>query len=262
MNKLSVLMPIYNERRTLVEIVHRVLTSPVPLSLELVAVDDASRDGSWEMLLEMAAHDSRIRPFRQERNSGKGAAVRSAIEQMTGDVAVIQDADLEYDPHEYPRLLTPLMEGKADAVFGSRFVGYPRRVQGFWHTQKNQLLTLLSNVVNDLTLTDMETCYKMIRGDILRELRLTGDTFTLEPEITCRLAQYRARIYEVPISYSGRSYEEGKKIGAMDGLKAVATMMHRRFVDRQCTRSPGAAPVTALHPFEQPTPSLAKRKAA
>jgi glycosyltransferase involved in cell wall biosynthesis len=235
--KLSVLMPVYNERRTLRQIVGRVLSSPVPLALEIVAVDDASSDGSGELLRELAAADSRLRVFRHAQNHGKGAAIRTAIAQMSGDVAVIQDADLEYDPHEFPRLLAPLLEGKADAVYGSRYSGESRQVLSFWHTLINRGLTLFFNVLNNLTFTDVYTCYKLVRADLLRQLHLTSRTFTLEPEITCRLAQFGARIYEVPINYRGRSYHEGKKIRPIDGLKGVAEMLRCRFFARQSPKA-------------------------
>jgi len=239
-------MPVYNERWTLPEIVGRVLRSPVPLEMELVAVDDCSDDGSWETLQELAAADGRIKPVRHESNRGKGAAVRTAIEHMTGDVAVVQDADLEYDPDEYALLLGPILEGKADAVYGSRFSGPSRRVLFFWHSMVNRLLTLLSNMLNDLDLTDMETCYKMVRADVLRRLRLSSDTFTIEPELTCRLAQWGARIYEAPVSYRGRSYLEGKKICALDGLKALWAMLRYRFFDTRFTDHAGYATLTSI----------------
>ncbi len=232
---LSVLMPIYNERWTLREIVQRVLRAPLAMEIELVAVNDASQDGSWEVLQQLAAEDARIKAFRHPQNRGKGAAIRTAIQHMTGDVAVVQDADLEYDPHEFPLLLAPILEDKADAVFGSRFAGHSHRVLFFWHMVVNHMLTLVSNMLNDLNLTDMETCYKMVRADILRNLRLSAETFTLEPELTCRLAQWRARIYEVPISYAGRTYDEGKKIRASDGVKAMWQMFYSKLIDPQFT---------------------------
>jgi len=233
--KLSVLMPVFNEQFTLDRIIERVLSSPVPLELELVAVDDRSRDSSWERLEAWSQQDSRVRAIRHPHNQGKGSAVRTAIRHMTGDLAVIQDADLEYDPHEIPQLLEPILEGKADAVFGSRYAGQSRQVLPFYHTMVNRTLTLLSNMLNDLTLTDMETCYKVVRSDILRELRLNARSFTLEPEITCRLAQWGARIHEVPISYQARTFLEGKKIRPIDGIKALWSMFHTRFIDKQFT---------------------------
>ena len=239
LSKLSVLMPIYNERWTLKEIVSRVLSTAVPLEMELIAVDDHSSDGSWELLQEMADEDSRITAIRHDQNRGKGAAIRTAIDHMTGDVAVIQDADLEYDPADFTVLLEPILDGKADATFGSRFVGHSRRVLFFWHSLVNHALTFLCNLLNNLNLTDMETCYKMVRADVLKELRLTSNTFTLEPELTSRLAQWGARIYEVPISYDGRTYAEGKKIGAIDGIKAVAQMVRCRFIDTRFTDHSG-----------------------
>ena len=228
---LSVLVPVYNERWTLEEILERVLESPVGLDIEIVVVDDGSTDGSWELVQELARTEPRIKPFCHNKNQGKGAAIRTAIELMQGDVAIIQDADLEYDPREYAQLLQPILDGKADAVFGSRFVGTPRRVLKFWHGVINYTLTLASNMFNDLNLTDMETCFKMIRADVLKELNLKSNSFAFEPELTARLAQWGARIYEVPISYSGRSAQEGKKIRAIDGLKAIGEMLRCRFID-------------------------------
>jgi glycosyltransferase involved in cell wall biosynthesis len=237
--KLSVLMPIYNERWTLPAIVRRVLASPVGLPIELVAVDDGSTDGSRELIYQLAQRDDRIKIVFHPVNRGKGAAIRTAIAHMTGDVAVIQDADLEYDPAEYPLLLAPILAGDADAVFGSRFVGHSRRVLFFWHSLMNRGLTFLANLLNNLNLTDMETCYKMVRADVLKRLRLQSHTFTIEPEITCRLAQWGARIYEVPISYRGRTYQEGKKIRAIDGLKALGEMVRCKFLDPQFTDHSG-----------------------
>jgi glycosyltransferase involved in cell wall biosynthesis len=237
--KLSVLMPIYNERWTLEEILDRTLNSPVELELEIVAVDDGSTDGSWEVLQEMARRDSRILPLRHSRNRGKGAAIQTAITHITGDVAVIQDADLEYNPKDIPRLLEPILEGKADAVFGSRFTGSPRRVLMFWHSLANRLLTLTSNILNDLNLTDMETCYKAVRADVLRQLSLRRRSFTIEPELTCRLAQWGARIFEVPISYAGRTYQEDKKVRPLDAFKAIGAMLWCRLWDTRFTHHTG-----------------------
>ena len=237
--KLSVLMPVFNEYSTLREIVARVFAAPVPVEVELVIVDDCSTDGSWELIQELAAGDERIRIARHERNRGKGAAIRTAIGHVTGEVTIIQDADLEYDPQEYPLLLTPILDGKADAVFGSRFAGHPRRVLFFWHSLVNKVLTLISNMVNDHNLTDMESGYKMVRSDILKRLRLSAETFTFEPELTCRLAQWGARIYEVPISYVGRTYEEGKKIRAIDGLRAIGQILYCKLIDPRFTDHSG-----------------------
>ena len=236
MTKLSVLMPVYNESRTLRTIVAKVLESPVDAEIELVCVDDCSKDDSLTILNELAEADRRIRIIAQPVNMGKGKAIRTAIDNMTGDIAIIQDADLEYDPNEYRLVLAPLLEGRADAVYGSRFASSEqRRVLFFWHSLGNKLLTLMSNMANDLNLTDMETCYKAVRGDILKKLRLTSNRFGLEPEITARLAQWGARIYEVPISYHGRTYAEGKNIGWRDGLEALWLIFKFRFIDTRAT---------------------------
>jgi len=236
MTKLSVLMPVYNESRTLRTIVSKVLDSPVDAEIELVCVDDCSTDDSLTILHELAKGDPRIRVIAQAVNMGKGKAIRTAIDKMTGDIGIIQDADLEYDPNQYPLVLAPLLEGRADAVYGSRFASSEqRRVLFFWHSLGNKLLTLMSNMANDLNLTDMETCYKAVRGDILKKLRLTSDRFGLEPEITARLAQWGARIYEVPISYHGRTYAEGKNIGWRDGLEALWLIFKFRFIDTRAT---------------------------
>ena len=236
--KLSVLMPVHNEARTLRTIVRRVLDAPIDGDIELVAVDDGSTDRSFEILEELARGDDRLVVVRHPANRGKGAAIRTAIDTMTGDVAVVQDSDLEYDPVEFPRLLKPIVEDRADAVFGSRFAASPeRRVLLYWHSLGNRMLTWFANVLNDLNLTDMETCYKAVRADLLKELRLRSERFGIEPEMTTRLAQSGARIYEVPISYYGRTYAEGKQIGWRDGLEAMWLLFKFRFIDTRATEN-------------------------
>jgi glycosyltransferase involved in cell wall biosynthesis len=237
---LSVLIPVYNEARTLRTIVRRVLASPVGLPLELVCVDDGSRDGSADVLDSLAATDPRIRVFRQPRNMGKGAAIRRAIAEMRGDIGLIQDADLEYDPADYPALVAPILEGKADAVFGSRFASPPqRKILLYWHSVANKLLTWLANILNDINLTDMETCYKAVRADILKQTPLHSDRFGIEPELTTKLAQWNIRLYEVPVSYHGRTAAEGKKIGWKDAVSALWTLLTYRFIDDRFTTHEG-----------------------
>ncbi len=245
--KLSVLMPVFNEARTLRTIVDRVLASPVEMEIELVCVDDHSSDDSLQILEELAAGDNRIKVVAHPSNMGKGKAIRTAIEHMTGDVAIVQDADLEYDPNEYPRVLAPILSGDADAVYGSRFASSEvRRVLFFWHSLGNKVLTTMSNMANDLNLTDMETCYKAVKADVLKSLRLTSDRFGLEPEITARLGHSGARIYEVPISYHGRTYAEGKNIGWKDGVEALWLIFKFRFLDNKATTDPGHSTLESL----------------
>jgi len=233
-------MPVYNERATLREVIGRVLA--VPIDIELLCIDDGSSDGSREILAELQQKHPQIRALLQPRNMGKGAALRRGIQEATGDFVIIQDADLEYDPFEYPQLLEPLIQGRADVVFGSRFLGGgPHRVLYFWHSVGNWILTLLSNCLTNINLSDMETCYKVFRREVIQSIPLEEDRFGFEPEITVKVARRKLRIYEVGISYSGRTYEEGKKIGWKDGVRALYCLV------KYSLKEPGpkAAPVQA-----------------
>ncbi|HLW85686.1 MAG TPA: glycosyltransferase family 2 protein [Candidatus Sulfotelmatobacter sp.] len=223
--KLSVVMPVYNEQSTLREVIARVLAVPADLNridLEILCVDDGSRDGSREILAELAAAHPQVHVLLQPKNMGKGAALRRGIQEATGDFVLIQDADLEYDPADYPALLGPLIQGKADVVYGSRFLGSgPHRVLYYWHSVGNWLLTILSNALTNMNMSDMETCYKVFRREIIQSIPIEEDRFGFEPEITVKIAKRGLRVYEVGISYWGRTYEEGKKIGWKDGVRAL-----------------------------------------
>ena len=215
---LSVLMPVYNEFNTIETILDRVHATPI--RKEIICVDDCSTDGTRDRLQQLKESGYIDQLILQPQNGGKGRAIRTALAVSTGDVVIVQDADLEYDPQDWPTLLQPIIDGKADACFGSRFLGGPHRVLYYWHSVGNTMLTTFSNMLTNLNLTDMETCYKAVRGDLARSLLLTSDRFGFEPEITARLAHRDARIYEVPISYAGRTYAEGKKISWRDGIAA------------------------------------------
>jgi glycosyltransferase involved in cell wall biosynthesis len=220
MLSVGVVIPVYNEEHTLHLIAHKVLVQPEVS--ELVIVNDCSTDGTWNTMQELARKDPRIAIFSHKINLGKGAALRTGIEKTKSDILIIQDADLEYDPQDYPKLLRPIYEHNADVVYGSRFLGSGmNRVLYFWHSVGNKLLTFLSNIFTNLNLTDMETCYKVFKSVIIKKISIEEDRFGFEPEITAKIAKMNATIYEVPISYYGRTYEEGKKIGWKDGVQAI-----------------------------------------
>jgi len=228
--KLSVVIPVYNEKKTLAEIVRRVQATPY--DKELIIVDDASTDGSREILRQLAQEYDNIRPYFHERNQGKGAALRTGFQHVQGDVVLIQDADLEYNPIDYPELLKPIERGVADVVYGSRLIGAaPHRVLFFWHYVGNKVVTTLSNMFTNLNLTDMETCYKVFKAEVLKDIQIKSERFGVEPELTAKIAKKRWRVYEVPISYDGRDYSEGKKITWRDGIAAVYYIIRFRFWD-------------------------------
>jgi glycosyltransferase involved in cell wall biosynthesis len=226
--KLSIVIPVYNEKNTILEVLHRV--REVDISKEIIIVDDFSTDGTRGILQALPPSED-LKIIYQSKNAGKGAALRAGFAWVSGDIVVIQDADLEYDPAEYANLIQPILANKADVVFGSRFLGGPHRVLLFWHYVGNRLLTALSNMFTDLNLSDMETCYKAFRADILKTITLREDRFGFEPEFTAKISKAPCRIYEVPISYSGRDYSEGKKIGWKDGVAAIYFIIKYSFFD-------------------------------
>jgi glycosyltransferase involved in cell wall biosynthesis len=226
--KLSVVIPVYNEKNTILELLSRV--RDVDLTKEIIVVDDFSTDGTREILKTLPPSDD-LKVILQPQNGGKGAALRTGFTAVSGDIVVIQDADLEYDPAEYVNLIQPILANKADVVFGSRFLGGPHRVHLFWHYVGNWMLTTLSNMITDLNLTDMETCYKAFRAEILKKVTFRENRFGFEPEFTAKVGKARYRIYEVPISYSGRDYSEGKKIGWKDGVAAIYFILKYGFFD-------------------------------
>jgi glycosyltransferase involved in cell wall biosynthesis len=236
---LSVVIPVYNERKTIHEILRRVRA--VPINKQIIVVDDCSTDGTREILRGLAANEPDLTVVFHEVNRGKGAALRTGFQHATGDVVIVQDADLEYEPEQYPQLLQPIVEGKADVVFGSRFIGETHRVLYFWHSVANKMLTLLSNMFTNLNLTDMEVCYKLFRREIIQGITLRSDRFGFEPEVTAKVARFKmvgedgqarpCRIYEIPVSYHGRTYREGKKIGIKDGFQALYCIVRYAIAD-------------------------------
>lgn len=237
---LSIVVPVYNERRTLEACLARVEAVDIPK--EIIIVDDGSTDGTRDILERYREREGYVVVF-QPKNRGKGAALAEGFRHATGDVVIVQDADLEYNPAEYPILVQPVVDNLADVVYGSRFAGYPRRVLFFWHSVANRFLTLVSNMLTDINLTDMETCYKVFRREVIQNMPLRSERFGFEPEITVKVAKAGYRIYEVPISYAGRTYAEGKKIGARDAFEALWTLVYFRFFDRTKIRAVQLAPI-------------------
>lgn len=233
--RLSIVIPVYNELATIGEVLQRVLAVQVGVPKELIIVDDHSTDGTRDYLQSLSGHEkpdgTTIKLFLHEKNQGKGAAIRTGLSQVTGDIVLIQDADLEYDPEDYAALLKPILNGRADVVFGNRFHGETHRVLYFWHYVGNRFLTTLCNVVVNLNLTDMEVGYKVFRAAVLKQIQIHSSRFGFEPEITVKIARLGCRIYEVPISYHGRTYAEGKKIGWRDGVAAILHILRYRFLE-------------------------------
>ncbi len=227
--KLSIIIPVFNEKNTIEEIVHRVQEVEVGLEKEIIIVDDASSDGTRQILENLEHPNLKVRLH--SKNQGKGAALQTGFSIAEGDIILIQDADLEYDPRDYSKLLEPLLDGRADVVYGSRFLGGPHRVLFFWHYVGNKLLTTLSNMFSNLNLTDMETCYKVFKREFLNKITIKSKRFGFEPEITIKFSKLKCKIFEVPISYSGRDYSEGKKIGWKDGVAAILHIIRFKFFD-------------------------------
>ena len=225
--KLSIVIPVYNEKSTIDEIVKRVQN--VDFEKEIIIVDDCSSDGTSDKIDKISGNN--IKKLFHEKNKGKGASLRTGFQHVTGDIVIIQDADLEYNPNEYSNLIEPIVDGRADVVYGSRFLGGPHRVDFFWHYVGNKILTTLSNILTNLILTDMETCYKVFKAEIIKDIKIRSNRFGFEPEITAKLAKRKCVIYEVPISYSGRDYDEGKKIGWKDGVVALYCIVRFRLFD-------------------------------
>jgi glycosyltransferase involved in cell wall biosynthesis len=227
--KISVIIPVYNEKSTITDIIARVRA--VDLEKEIIIVDDGSTDGTSQQLAQIGSKFGDVNVLSHQKNRGKGAALRTGFASASGEIIIVQDADLEYDPREYETLLVPILDGRAEVVYGSRFLGGPHRVLFFWHYVGNQVLSLLCDTLSNLNLTDMETCYKVFKKEVLDDIKLKSNRFGFEPEFTMKIAKKGFRVYEVPISYSGRTYEEGKKIGWRDGLAAIFAILWFRFFD-------------------------------